>query len=198
MNVKWNMTVIDLSDDLKEEVKKLRQELADLKGELHGLTENEQRKNRGFYVDIGNHVHDYLQETMQSVAEGISGELEKSVFIGPGGVRIIRTHNHQHAQEIREAPDLVKTASVMSALGEEHRLKILGELINGGKYINELQQSLSEITASTLSSHLDVLEEAGLVVQEKMRGRYLITMPGRTAFLMAVRIAKSVEGVQQP
>jgi DNA-binding transcriptional ArsR family regulator len=51
-----------------------------------------------------------------------------------------------------------------------------------------LQEQLSDITTSTLSSHLDVLEEAGLVVQEKVRGRYLITMPGRTAYHMARKV----------
>ena len=86
----------------------------------------------------------------------------------------------------------------MSALGNEHRLRILNELIAGGKYINELQEKLSEITTSTLSSHLNVLEEAGLVVQEKMRGRYLITMPGRTAYKMAAKITSFVkQGEQQ-
>jgi DNA-binding HxlR family transcriptional regulator len=86
----------------------------------------------------------------------------------------------------------------MSALGHEHRLRILNELTTGGKYINELQEKLSEITTSTLSSHLNVLEEAGLVVQEKMRGRYLITMPGRTAYEMAAKIASFVkQGEQQ-
>jgi len=65
--------------------------------------------------------------------------------------------------------------------------------MSGGKYINELQEELSEITTSTLSSHLKVLEEAGLVVQEKVRGRYLITMPGRTAYKMARRATRFLE-----
>jgi DNA-binding HxlR family transcriptional regulator len=64
--------------------------------------------------------------------------------------------------------------------------------MSGGKYINELQEQLSEITTSTLSSHLNVLEEAGLVVQEKARGRYLITMPGRTAYRMATKAGERV------
>ncbi len=81
----------------------------------------------------------------------------------------------------------------MSALGQEHRLKILSELMHGGRYISELQEKLPEITTSTLSSHLDVLQEAGLVVQEKVRGRYLITMPGRAAYKMARRVTRFLE-----
>jgi DNA-binding HxlR family transcriptional regulator len=81
----------------------------------------------------------------------------------------------------------------MSALGQEHRLRILGELMGGGKYMSDLQEKLSEITTSTLSSHLDVLQKAGLAVQEKVRGRYLITIPGRAAYKMARRVTRFLE-----
>jgi DNA-binding HxlR family transcriptional regulator len=185
------MVKIKLSEDLKEEMKKLREEIAKLKEQLGDGTEREQRRH-GIYIDVGNSVHDYVKDVMESVAEGIHGELERSIFIGPRGVRIIRgepTHIEEEEVEI----DFPKAAEVMSALGQEHRLKILKELIDGGKYINELQEKLSEITTSTLSSHLKVLEEAGLVVQEKVRGRYLITIPGRTGYKMATRITRFLE-----
>ena len=181
-----------MSEDLKEEMKKLREEIANLKEQLRGVTEREQRRRRGIYIDVGNHVHDYVEDVMESVAEGIHGELEKSIFIGPRGVRIIRKEEPSREEDEAEV-NFTKAAEVMSALGQEHRLKILKELVGGGKYINELQEKLSEITTSTLSSHLKVLEEAGLVVQEKMRGRYLITMPGRTAYKMATRITRFLE-----
>jgi DNA-binding HxlR family transcriptional regulator len=194
-----------LSDEVKEEMKKLREEIAKLKEQLGSMTEEEKQKRHGIYIDIGNRVHDYMGDIMESVAEGIEGELDKSVFVGPHGVRIIRSRNgchthcispkmHRHGEEHEEPePNLQKMAETMSALGEEHRLGILKELMNGGKYINELQEKLPEITASTLSSHLDVLQEAGLVVQEKVRGRYLVTMPGRAAYKMATRITRFTE-----
>jgi len=181
-----------LSEDLKEEMKKLREELASLKNQLKDVTEREQRRRRGIYIDVGNRVHDYVEDVMESVAEGIHGELEKSIFIGPRGVRIVK-ENLAHREDSEVEMNFPKAAEVMSALGQEHRLRILKELIGGGKYINELQEKLSEITTSTLSSHLKVLEEAGLVVQEKVRGRYLITIPGRTAYKMATRITRFLE-----
>jgi DNA-binding HxlR family transcriptional regulator len=186
------MVTIELSEDLKEEMKKLREELAKLKDQLRGVTEREERRSRGIYIDVGNRVHDYVGDVMESVAEGIHGELEKSIFIGPRGVRIIKEKLTPREEDEGEV-NFPKAAEVMSALGQEHRLKILRELVGGGKYINELQEKLSEITTSTLSSHLKVLEEAGLVVQEKMRGRYLITIPGRTAYKMATRITRFLE-----
>jgi len=132
-----------------------------------------------------------MEDIMEGIVEGISGELEKSVFIDPHGVTIYR----KGPPVIEEKPikiDPMKVASVMSALGNEHRIRILSELMHGGKYVSELQERLPEITSSTLSSHLDILQEAGLIVQEKVRGRYLITMPGRIAYKMANKISKLI------
>ena len=180
-----------MSEEFREEMEKLRKEIARLKEQIRNLSEKEEiRRKHGIYIDIGNRVRDYVEEIMECVVEGIHGELEKSILIGPRGVRIIK--RKQPFNEEVEI-DLPKTAEIMSALGHEHRLKILQELMSGGKYINELQEKLSEITTSTLSSHLKLLEEAGLVVQEKVRGRYLVTMPGRAAYKMAIRTAKFLE-----
>jgi DNA-binding HxlR family transcriptional regulator len=189
----FRMVMVKLSDDIREEMKRLREEIASLKEQLGNMTEKEPRKRRGIYIDVGERMHDYMGDVMESVAEGIHGELDKCIFIGPRGVRIIREKGEPYKDEEEAETDFPKVAQVMSALGQEHRLRILRELVRGRKYVNELQEKLSEITASTLSSHLKVLEEAGLVVQEKVRGRYLITMPGRTAYNMATRITRVIE-----
>ena len=180
--------MVELSEDLKDEMKKLKEELASLKEQLRELGEARPHKGRGIYIDVGNRMQEYIDDVMEGVAEGIHGELEKSVFIGPRGVRIVR--GKAPREEYQSELDFAKAADIMSALGEEHRLRILRELMSGGKYVNELQESLSEITASTLSSHLNVLENAELVVQEKARGRYLITMPGRAAYKMVRRVTR--------
>jgi DNA-binding HxlR family transcriptional regulator len=193
----WRLKV-ELSEELKEEMKKLKAEMAGLKEQLKEMTEKERegRPTRGIHIDVGDRVHDYVGDVMEGVAEGIHGELEKCIFIGPRGVRI--TRGGQSVREEEETKiNFPKTAEAMSALGQEHRLRILHELMSGGKYINELQEKLSEITTSTLSSHLKVLEETGLVVQEKVRGRYLITMPGRVAYKMACRVTRFLESGNQ-
>jgi len=195
MNVKRRTERIELSEDLREEMKKLKDELADLREQLKGVSEEGRRRRGAIRVDIGDRVRDYVADVVEGVAEGIYGEVEKSVLIGPGGrkiVRIIQEGAPEMEDEGIEA-SFPKTAEVMNALSHEHRLRILDQLMTGGKYINELQEKLSEITTSTLSSHLKVLEEAGLVVQEKVRGRYLITIPGRTAFKMARRVTRFAE-----
>lgn len=181
-----------MSDDVKDELKKLKEEIAGLKDQLDDFAEKEHRKSRSFHIDIESPIHDYIDDVMQGVAEGVHGELEKSIFIGPRGCRILRPSPPFH-EGAESSVNFAKVAQAMSALGHEHRMKILNELMTGGRYINELQEKLSEITTSTLSSHLNVLEEAGLVVQEKVRGRYLITMPGRTAYTMALKVARFLD-----
>ncbi|MBS7615671.1 helix-turn-helix domain-containing protein [Candidatus Bathyarchaeota archaeon] len=177
-------------DDIREEIKNLRNEIASLKEQLREAQERRKEKGYKFYIDIGDNVRESVEEALESVAESIHEELEKSIFIGPRGVKIIKGKIGER-EEVHV--DFSKTAGVMNALSHEHRLKILKELMSGGKYVNELQEKLPEITTSTLSSHLKILEETGLVVQEKVRGRYLITMPGRAAYKMAIKLAKFVE-----
>jgi len=143
-------------------------------------------------IDIGGLVNDVtesVRESVEAVMEGIRGEVERSVLIGPMGVYIGRRR-----EEPEKAFDAAATASVLTALASEQRLRILDELSRGGKYAGELEQKLAEITASTLSSHLKVLQETGFVAQEAVRGRYLITVPGRLALQMASRIARSLAG----
>jgi DNA-binding HxlR family transcriptional regulator len=185
-----------MSEDLKEEMKRLKEEIAGLKDQLKDIADNGKRRRRGVYIDVGNSVQEYVDDLMHGVAEGVEGELDKCIFIGPGGRRIWRREEPWKEKEGKV--DFSQVAKAMSALGEEHRLKILDALMNGGKYINELQEQLPEITTSTLSSHLGVLEEAGLVVQEKVRGRYLITMPGRTAYKMARRVDRFLVAGDEP
>jgi DNA-binding transcriptional ArsR family regulator len=134
----------------------------------------------------GENLGDYIGTFVEDVMEGVGAEIERSLFVDP--------HiNRRRRERKREPIDTKAAANAMSALGNEHRIKILEEMSYGGHYANELQESLPEISASTLSSHLDVLQEAGLIVQERRRGRYLITIPGRLAVKMAYQIADRVD-----
>jgi len=135
--------------------------------------------------EFGDRLGDYIGGFVEDVMEGVTSELERSLF-----------WEHRPARErptVMSDSEVQRTADVMSALGNEHRVKILKELTWGGLYVSDLQDTLKEISASTLSSHLDVLQEAGLIVQERRRGRYLITMSGRLAIKMASSIAKRVK-----
>lgn len=173
--------------ELEEDMKKLKEELLHIKEELGEVKSRFERRGKGIYIDVGSRVRDYVKDVTEGVAEGIRGELEKSVFIGPD--HFIKVRKNRHVKEEVKL-DFANAAEAMSALGNEYRLKILGQLMHGGKYISDLQDKLPDIASSTLSSHLDILEEVGFVVQEKVRGRYLITIPGRAAYKMVKRTTR--------
>jgi DNA-binding transcriptional ArsR family regulator len=149
----------------------------------------EKRRHRPRYLrgaflrgDWEDRLGDYIEGFVEDVMEGVSSEVERSLFWD-------RKPSRERPTFISE-DDVKRIVTVTSALGNEHRVKILRELTWGGLYSNELQETLSEISPSTLSSHLDVLQDAGLITQEQRRGRYLITMSGRLAIKMASSIAK--------
>lgn len=133
----------------------------------------------------GEKLGDYIGEFVNDVMQNVNTEIEQSLFHESRGRRERPT--------MMSSRDVKKTSAIMSAMGHEHRITILKELSWGGMYSSDLQEALKEISPSTLSSHLDVLEDVGLIRQEKRRGRYLITMAGRIAIKMAAEISRRVE-----
>ena len=134
---------------------------------------------------FGERLGEYIGEFVNDIMENVNSELEQTVFLDRRGKRERST--------MMSDRNVKNTAAIMSAMGNEHRITILRELSWGGMYSSDLQEPLKEISPSTLSSHLDVLEQVGLIHQEKRRGRYLITMAGRIAIKMAAQIAKRAE-----
>jgi DNA-binding transcriptional ArsR family regulator len=71
--------------------------------------------------------------------------------------------------------DLAMAASTFAALGSEQRLAVLHRLVRAGPEglsIGELGDRTG-VTGSTLTHHMKILSQAGLVTQEK-RGRSII------------------------
>jgi DNA-binding HxlR family transcriptional regulator len=196
--------------NLREQVEKLREQINGLSKQLEPKKEEEQPEkveepkkeqptqssDAAWKFDaFGDRLGEYIGGLVEGVMDNVMKDLDRSL----GGYS-----NFKFKPEFKFNPEkpaereAVKVnpkaaADLMNALGHENRVTILGELVSGGHYASELQEKIPNIGASTLSSHLDVLEKAGLVVQEKARGRYLITMPGRLAYQMANEIAKQVE-----
>lgn len=82
---------------------------------------------------------------------------------------------------------VVQAASTFAALGSEQRLGVLNVLVRAGPdglSIGELGQR-SGISGSTLTHHLKILTQAGLVRQER-RGRSIICAAAATGELQAL------------
>jgi len=177
------------SKDLRNEIAKLREEVRRLSEAIPTQRPTRAEPGRG---NFGQSLSEYVNDVIESVMSGISSEIERSVFIDPTGAWFDR-HIAKVQSRSMSTAEAQRAASLMSALASEHRLRILTELLYGGRYASELESVLKDLSPSTISTHLKTLEEAGLVVQEGDRGRYLITLPGRIALKMATRLGRFLD-----
>jgi len=173
---------------LEEEVAKLRQDVQRISESVSQNTRPTASPRR----NLGQTLSEYVTDVVESVTSGISSEIEKSVFIDPTGAWFDKHIGRVQARSITQ-PEAERAATLMSAMASEHRLRILNELVYGGRYASEIEASLKELSPSTISNHLKILQEAGLIVQEGDRGRYLVTLPGRIALKMATRLTRFLD-----
>lgn len=180
----------DNINNLKEEVAKLREEVRRISGDVSSpkARSSVSSGKPGFAESLSEYVNDVVQSVMSS----ISSELERSVFVDPTGAWFDRHVAKVQARSMSSG-EAERAATLMGAMASEHRLRILTELLYGGRYASEIESVLKDISPSTISNHLKILEEACLVVQEGDRGRYLITLPGRIALKMATRLTRFLE-----
>ena len=170
-------------DELKSEIARLREEVHRISGSAAPSSEKR---------NLGQSLSDYVNDVVESVMSGITSEIQKSVLVDPTGVWFDR-HITSVQSKSMTSQEAQRAATLMTAMSSEHRLRILTELLYGGRYASELETVLKDISPSTISNHLKILQESGLVVQEGDRGRYLITLPGRIALKMATRLARFLE-----
>ncbi len=175
---------------LKEEVARLREDVLRLSQSMP----SQKTKQSGSMSkpSFGESLSAYVNDVVESVTSGISSEIDRSFFADPTGVWFDRHVAKAQARSMSVA-EAERAATLMGAMASEHRLGVLSELLYGGRYASEIESVLKDISPSTISSHLKILEEAGLVVQEGDRGRYLITLPGRIALKMATRLTRFLE-----
>jgi DNA-binding transcriptional ArsR family regulator len=178
------------------DVNRLEEEVARLREEVRRISESISSQPPRNTVtpkrNLAKSVSEYVSDVVESVMSGISAEIEKSVFVDPTGAWFDRHIAKMQAKSITQ-PEAERAAMLMSAMASEHRLRILNELLYGGRYASEIESVLKDLSPSTISSHLKTLQEVGLVVQEGDRGRYLITLPGRIALKMATRLTRFLD-----
>ncbi|MCG3219915.1 MAG: winged helix-turn-helix transcriptional regulator, partial [Candidatus Heimdallarchaeota archaeon] len=80
-----------------------------------------------------------------------------------------------------------KTALLLSALGDQHRIKILKILEESPQYQKELAE-ITGLKGGSFKHHTDILQEADFITREAVRGRYLITQLGIEALKLGEMI----------
>jgi len=178
------------TEDMRKELAELRQEVERISQAIpsQSVKDSVSSEKRSLVQSLS----DYANDVVDSVMSGISSEIEKSVFVDPTGAWFDR-HIARVQSRALNPSEAKRAASLMSAMASEHRIRILTELLYGGRYASELEGVLKDISPSTISNHLKILKESGLIVQESERGRYLITLPGRIALKMATRLGRFLE-----
>ncbi len=138
--------------------------------------------------EYGRELGDYIKMVVSDAMRGANRAL-RSVFIGPDGARIRIDENGvrvgKSAAEAAKPVDPDEAERLLSPLASGERIRILQLLAEEPRYHQDLME-LSGLKPGTLPHHLKQLEDAGYVTQERVRGRYLITIPGR----MALKLAK--------
>ncbi len=92
---------------------------------------------------------------------------------------------------------LARRAEVFKALGHEDRLRILDELVDGERCVCDLVAAVGS-GWSTVSRHLAVLKEAGVVEDEKrgLQVFYRLALPCVPSFMECLDASRNGEAVE--
>jgi DNA-binding transcriptional ArsR family regulator len=135
----------------------------------------------------GKELGEYIKTVVSDAMRGANRAM-RSVFIGPDGARIKIDENgvavgKSAAERAKQVPP-AEAERLLAPLASAERIGLLYLLAEEPRYHQDLMD-LSGLKPGTLPHHLKQLEEAGYVTQERVRGRYLITIPGRMALTLA-------------
>jgi DNA-binding transcriptional ArsR family regulator len=135
----------------------------------------------------GKELGDYIKLVVSDAMRGANRAM-RSVFIGPDGARLNIDENgvafgKSAAKAVQRVP-AAEAERLLAPLASAERIELLYLLADEPRYHQDLMD-LSGLKPGTLPHHLKQLEEAGFVTQERVRGRYLITIPGRMALKLA-------------
>ncbi|MFX1513925.1 MAG: ArsR family transcriptional regulator [Promethearchaeota archaeon] len=170
------------------------------------------------FDQLGQMIENYVEGILTSVQDSIEGALD-------GVLRFGCESDHQEARlqrkmerfarkmEIKRNKFLQKWgvtpeeydnffsegAKLTGLLADKNRLKLLKLLETGPKYQKDLSDETG-VAGGSFKHHMDQLREEGFVIQEAVRGRYLITQLGREAlklseilWLRKLKMEKSAE-----
>lgn len=202
-------------DELRDEMRRLEEQMADLRRRMEKEKDYEReaspkppkepRRAKGVRIDFddealqeemeefgrkmgayGVELGDYIKTVVSDAMRGANRAM-RSVFIGPKGARVRIDDNEvswdPEGVEARQVPP-EEAQRLLAPLASEERIRILYLLADEPRYHQDLME-LSGLKPGTLPHHLKQLEDAGYVTQERVRGRYLITIPGRMALKLA-------------
>ena len=188
-------------DSIKETLKRLEAEIDNLKKKLNesqnstsGL-ENEAPKVKEVKQEIPVKVIKKEKPPIRemSIDEQILTEI-RSAFKKSKEIAVPK---YTVLENLINQLDPIAASKALAALANEGRLYLLKLLFYQGRYFSELEE-LTSLNPSPLNFHLAKLVNEGLVMQERSRGRYIITPRGRVVLgLIAYLWSRIKEGVNE-
>lgn len=195
------------TEDLKEQIRRLGEQMRDLRKQIGKVSKETSLAEKEHHVerigeeigermeklgqrldDRGKELGEYISMVVGDVMRGVDETLRKTIFVGPKG-KYIRAGDKsifigkEGEEPIRPVPP-EEAQKLLSPLASAERIKLLYLLAESPQYHQDLMNE-SGLAPGTLPHHLKQLEEAGYITQERVRGRYLITIPGRMALKLA-------------
>ncbi|UCE13923.1 MAG: winged helix-turn-helix transcriptional regulator, partial [Candidatus Heimdallarchaeota archaeon] len=196
-------TIREMKQEFREQMRELKEEIIDIKDEViphpprppRPPKIKQKRKPRSAHIHIdsedwedwgerfGSTFEHYIGGILDSIGETIDRSVGSIFQAPPSHVRRRRGRRRKEPYFIpeEELEDFYKDGSkIMSALSDNTRLRMLKELEK-----EPLRQSdLSEKTSTrggNFKHHITILMNEGLVRQEGVRERYMLTFAGREA-----------------
>jgi DNA-binding transcriptional ArsR family regulator len=192
----------DLKNEIREEFKDIREEIEDLK---HTPRKRPRRRpemrpprkriklhqaDKDHWEDWGENIGSSLENYIGSVLESIWDSVDRSVGSLFQTSPRRRRQKRAKGEYISSIPDdkldefYKEGAELLSALSDQKRLQILKELEKEPMRQSDLSEK-TNIKGGNFKHHMSILKEKGLVHQEGVRERYMLTFAGREALKLA-------------
>ena len=184
------------TEDLRKELEEIRRLKEELKEEISDIKDSRfssRPRDRTFHIDPPVIDLSGLTESLQDMMEELSDTIGDSVK----GIKLAKkkrkVKSPEYTSEDVEYISPERVARIISPLGSEERLRILDYLKTVSKTFNELEVYTGK-TGSSLTHHLNPLQDASYVIKGEVRGTYYITVEGRLAYRLAQWLTDQVEG----
>ncbi len=194
----------DLRKEIRDEFQDLREEIdqvRDSKPERRKKSYERRRARRrerdmAFdgkpFKDWGENIGSSLEHYIGSILESVWDSIDQSVgslFQTPTSSRQGREKRYRR-QKITSISEediedfYIRGAELLSALSDQKRLRMLKELEKEPLRQSDLSEK-TDIKGGNFKHHISILREEGLVHQEGVRERYMLTFAGREALKLA-------------
>ena len=184
-----------MKKEIESEMEKLKEDIKDIKYDIDKDSKGQERLPRTLRktqrIDwedrgdrLGESIQYYIGSLLESVGDSLGDAIERSVgalFHEPFTRKQKRTKRKEEnikQEELEEFFD--KGSAIMTALSDSTRLRMLKELEKEPLRQSDLADR-TETKGGNFKHHISILIDQGLVRQEGVRERYLLTFAGREA-----------------